>query len=207
MQILDCEQNSPEWFAARLGIPTSSQFKDVMARSPKGNAPGATQKTYMRKLAGEHITGKQMDNYSNAQMERGHEMEDEARKFYAFMTDNKPVQVGFIRNGDKGCSPDSLIGEQGMLEIKTKAPHLLIEWIEKDQFPPEHKAQCQGQLWVAEREWLDIIAYWPDMPLFVKRAYRDKDYIEKLSGEVKRFNIELAQMVERLRSYGRAEAA
>lgn len=207
LQILDCEQNSPAWLEARMGIPTASEFATVMARSPGGKTYGKTRQTYMRKLAGELITGQPMENYQNGQMERGHAMEDEARRFYAFMKDADPQLVGFIRNGGKGCSPDSLIGDDGLLEIKSKAPHLLIEWLEKDQFPPEHKAQCQGQLWVAEREYIDLAGYWPDMPLFVKREYRDEDYIEKLAEEVERFNTELHTLVERIRAYERSAAA
>lgn len=207
MQIIECQQNSPEWFEARRGIPTASEFATVMARTPGGKAYGKTRQTYMRKLAGEIVTGKPMDSYSNGHMDRGHEMEGDARRFYAFMSDATPELVGFIRNGEKGCSPDSLIGKSGMLEIKSKAPHLLIEWIEKDQFPPEHKAQCQGQLWVAEREWVDIVGYWPDMPLFVKREYRDEAYIENMAFEVERFNEELAGVVEQVRRYGSLPAA
>jgi hypothetical protein len=89
-----------------------------------------------------------------------------------------------------------------MLEIKTKLPHLMIECILKDEFPAEHKAQCQGALWVAEREWIDIAVYWPKMPLFVKRATRDEDYIKKLSDAVDAFNDELDAVVERIRLYG-----
>lgn len=207
MQILDCEQYSDEWWKARFGIPTSSQFSAVIAKNRSGTGPGVTRQTYMRKLAGEIMTGAPMDNYKNAQMERGHEMEDEARKFYALMTDLDPESVGFIRNSHAGCSPDSLIGKDGVLEIKTKAPHLLIEWIEKDQFPPEHKAQCQGQLWVAERKWIDLAAYWPGMPLFTVRAHRDEEYIKMLEQEVARFNGDLLALVDRLRAYGRKEAA
>lgn len=204
MQIFDIEQNTPDWDRARAGIPTSSMFKDVMARTPGGKAYGKTRQTYMRKLAGEILTDAPMENYSNADMQRGHDMEDEARKYYAFMTDSEPAQIGFVRNGQKGSSPDSFIGENGILEIKTKAPHLLIELIEKDQFPPEHKAQCQGQLWVCEREWVDLACYWPGLPMFVKRAHRDEDYIRNLSEEVDRFNEELAALVEKIRAYGKA---
>lgn len=207
LEILDCPQNSPEWLEARMGIPTASEFATVMARSPGGKAYGKTRATYMRKLAGEVITGQPMENYQNGYMERGHAMEDEARRFYAFMRDADPQQVGFIRNGQKGCSPDSLIDESGLLEIKSKAPHLLIEWIEKDQFPPEHRAQCQGQLWVAEREWIDIMGYWPGMPPFVKREYRDEEYINKLAEEVETFTTELSALVEQIRAYGTQEAA
>lgn len=200
LEILTCEQGTEEWFLARAGIPTSSMFATVMA-SGRGGGESKTRAKYMRQLAGEIITGKPMEGFTNAHMERGHEMEPEARDLYAFATDTAPEQVGFIRNGQKGCSPDSLIGANGMLEIKTKLPDLLIECLERDDFPPEHKAQCQGALWVAEREWLDIIVYWPAMPVFIKRAYRDEPYIAEMAKAVDTFNSDLAALVERVRGY------
>ncbi len=204
----NCEQGSPEWHACRIGIPTASMFATVMAKGKDGGA-SVTRKTYMHKLAGEIITGELVEGYTNEHMERGKLMEDEARKFYSFLTDANPERVGFIVNGPKGCSPDSLIDNNGLLEVKTKLPHLTIECILRDDFPPEHKAQCQGAIWVAEREWIDIAVYWPKMPLFVKRAYREPDYIKKLSDAVDQFNIDLAETVERVRRYGepRKEAA
>lgn len=206
MQIIDCEQGTPEWFAARLGIPTASEFHTVLAKGRDGGA-SLTRKTYLLKLAGEIVTGEPMENYSNAHMERGKIMEDEARDCYSFTKDCEPQRIGFIRNGDKGCSPDSLIGDKGMLEVKTKLPHLLLDVLLKDEFPPEHKAQCQGALWVAEREWIDIAIYWPKLPLFIKRAYRDDGYIANLAGAVSTFNDELAATVDRIRRYGAMEKA
>ncbi len=207
LEIINCEQGSISWFAARMGIPTASEFSTVMAAG-KGGGESKTRKTYMLKLAGEIITGEPMESFSNGAMERGKIMEDEARNFYSFMTDADPVQVGFIRNGQKGCSPDSLLGTDGMLEIKTKAPHLAIETILKDkEFLPEHKAQCQGALWVAEREWIDLAVYWPKVPLFVKRAYRDEDYITKLSAAVDAFNSELQEIVAKVRGLQERNAA
>lgn len=196
IQIIDCDQNSPEWFAHRAGLVTASNFATVMAKGE-----GKTRRTYMLKLAGEIITGEATEGYTNSHMERGHAMEDDARMMYSFMTDVEPLRVGFIRNGDKGYSPDSLIGSNGLLEIKSKLPHLMIEVLLKDQFPPEHKAQCQGGLWVSEREYIDIVCYWPKMPLFVKRSYRDEAYISNLAQDVAKFNEELAEVVERIRSY------
>lgn len=197
IQILNCVQGTEEWHLARAGVPTASKFATVMAKGE-----GKTRSKYMRQLAGEIITGKPMESFSNAHTDRGHVMEPEARELYAFATDTSPEQVGFIRNGPKGCSPDSLIGDSGMLEIKTKLPDLLIECLERDEFPSEHRAQCQGALWVAEREWIDIVVYWPAMPVFIKRAHRDEEYISKLSSEIDRFNDELAALVERIRNYG-----
>lgn len=197
IEIFDCEQGTPEWLACRLGIPTSSEFKSVLAKGE-----GKTRRTYMMKLLGERFTGEPAEGFTNGHMERGRIMEAEARKLYSFVHDVEPQQVGFVRNGPKGCSPDSLIGDVGMLEIKTKAPKTLIEAILADEFCAEHKAQCQGALWVAEREWIDLAVYWPGLPLFVKRAHRDEAYIATLAEAVEAFNTELAGVVEKVRGYG-----
>ena len=194
MQIHEMEQGTPEWFAVRMGLPTASQFATIMAKGRSGG-DSKTRQTYLYKLAGEILTGDPMDSFSNHHMERGHEMEPEARSYYAFMHDVEPQQVGFITNGPKGCSPDSLVGNDGMLEIKTKLPHLMLAVLEADQFPAEHRAQCQGQLWVAEREWIDLTCYWPKMLPFIKRAYRDDAYIAEISAAVDQFNDELATLV------------
>lgn len=201
MQIFDCEQGTSEWLSCRAGIPTASNFATVMASGVGGGA-SKTRAKYMRQLAGEIITGEPTEGYSNGHMDRGHVMEPEARKRYAFLADADIRQVGFIRNGPKGCSPDSLVGANGMLEIKSKLPDLVIECWERNSFPPEHKAQCQGALWVAEREWIDIVVYWPAMPVFIKRAYRDEPYIAALSMAVDLFNSELGSLVDRVRRYG-----
>lgn len=200
MQVFTCDQGTVEWLEARMGIPTASEFSTVLAKG-KGGADSKTRATYLRKLAGEVLTGEPMESFSNAHMDRGKVMEEEARNFYAFMHDVDPEQVGFIRSGGKGCSPDALVGGSGMLEIKTKLPHLQIECLERGTVPPEHLAQCQGALWVAEREWIDFVSYWPKLPLFVVRAYRDEAYIANLSAAVDQFNDELAALIERVRSY------
>lgn len=194
-------QGTPEWHRARMGIPTASMFQTVQAKG-KGGAESKTRRDYLFKLAGERITGEPMENFSSPYFDRGHALEPEARKLYEFAHDAQTTQVGFIRNGAKGCSPDSLIGETGMLEIKTKKPDLLIDVLLKDEFPSEHVAQCQGALWVAEREWIDIVCWFPRMPLFVKRATRDENYIKTLSDAVDRFNDELDALVETIKKYG-----
>lgn len=206
MQIFTCEQNSDEWLRVRMGIPTASQFATLLAKGRDGGA-SLTRRTYMLKLAGEIITGEPMESFSNEHTERGHAMEDEARDLYAFQTGAELHRVGFIRNGRAGCSPDSLIGEDGGLEIKTKLPHLLIELMLKDEFPPEHKAQVQGTLWLTKREWWDLPVYYRGMPMFTKRTYRDEPYIQRLATEVDRFNAELDQIVEQIRKRGEALAA
>lgn len=200
MQIIECDQNSEEWHRARMGIPTASMFATVMA-SGRGGGDSKTRTTYMRKLAGEIITGEPMEGFTNKDLDRGHVMEPDARNYYSLITGNTPKLVGFIRNGDKGGSPDALIGDDGLLEIKTALPHILISYIEADKFPSEHMAQCQGNLWVSGRDWLDLVVYWPKMPTFIKRIERDPAYIASLTKGVAEFNAELQSLVARVRAY------
>lgn len=197
IQVFEMDQGGDEWFQARLGIPTASKFATVMAKGE-----GKTRSEYMRKLAGEIITGEVAESFSSTHTERGKEMEDEARQTYAFINSVEPQLVGFLRNGNKGASPDSLIGENGGLEIKTALPHIQIDRLERDRLPPEHKAQVQGNLWISEREWWDFVSYWPRLPMLCVRVYRDEEYIKTMSDEIDRFNDELAALVERIRTYG-----
>ncbi len=192
IEVIKCDQNSEDWLRARLGIPTASRFKDVLAKGE-----GKTRRRYMLDLAGEILTGEWTENYSNLHMERGKIMEDEARDLYVFMKDAEPEKVGFIRRGITGCSPDSIVGD-GLLEIKTKLPALQLECLLSDRVPSEHTAQLQGELWVCEREWVDFVSYWPKLPLFVKRVFRDEDYIKNLASEVQRFHDELHELVEKV---------
>jgi hypothetical protein len=201
VEIINCEQNSSEWFEARRGIPTASQFATVMAKGRDGGK-SLTRRTYMMQLAGEIITGKPMEGFSNKHTDRGHEFEPEARDLYAFQTGAQLERVGFIKNGRTGASPDCLIGTDGGAEIKTKLPHLLGELILKDEFPAEHKTQVQGTLWISKRQWWDIAVYWPGMPLFVKRIERDELFIQKIATEVDRFNAELDDVVAQIRHRG-----
>lgn len=189
-------QGSPEWFACRAGIPTASKFAVVMAKGE-----GKTRAEYMRKLAGEALTGEPSEQFSNIHTDRGRMMEDEARDTYAFVNAAELKRVGFIRCGNRGASPDSLLGSQGGLEVKTALPHIQIDRLERKRLPPEHKAQVQGNLWVADREYWDFVSYWPRLPTLQVRVFRDEAFIRTLSDEVDRFNDELAALVERIRKY------
>lgn len=201
MEVFNCEQGTDEWFECRKGLPTASKFATVMAKGE-----GKTRSEYMRKLAGEILTGELAEQFSNVHTDRGNAMEDEARQTYAFVENVEIERVGFIRNGKKGASPDSLIGKNGGLEIKTALPHIQIDRLERDRLPPEHKAQVQGNLWISEREWWDFVSYWPKLPVLTVRVYRDEEYIKQMADEIDRFNDELAILVERIRRYGQAPA-
>lgn len=205
LEVFDCDQGSADWFAARMGIPTSSEFSTVMAKGQ-----GLTRAKYMRTLAGEIYTGEiEPDGYTNPHMERGKLLEDEARQHYAFMADVEPVQVGFLRNGRAGASPDSLIGDDGGLEIKTALRHIQIDRLQRRALPSEHKAQVQGCLWITGRQWWDFVSYSPKLPVLIVRVERDEEYIAQLAAAVDAFNAELDELVAQLRNFSNfaAEAA
>lgn len=201
MIVHDCEQGSPEWYSLRLGRPTASEFSMIMKQGRDGKE-SKMRGEYMRKLAGELLTGDGMDSYSGGYRERGRTLEDEARRMYAFECNADPVQVGFVTNFRTGCSPDSFVGTSKGLEIKSAVPHIQIERLDKNELPIEHKAQIQGSLWICERDEWDYVSYCPKLPLLVVPVKRDNGYIAALKGAVDKFNDELVALVERIRRYG-----
>lgn len=196
IEIIDCAQGTPEWYAARAGIITASEFHTVMAKGKEGGA-SVTRRKYMLRLAGEIITGEPApEGFMSSAMERGKVMEAHARTAYRFETGADLRQVGFIKNGRVGASPDSLIGDDGGLEIKTAEPHVQLDrLLGERRVPPEHRAQVQGTLWVTGREWWDFVSYWPKLPRFEFRAYRDEAYIKEIAAACDRFIDELDTVV------------
>jgi hypothetical protein len=199
IEIFDCAQRSEEWYRVRMGIPTASMFGAILVQNDKR----AGRASYMRKLAGEILTDIPMESYTNDDMARGTEQEPEILARYAFEHDVEIEPCGFIRNGKRGCSPDGLIGKDGMVQIKSAAPHVMVEilddWATKRIVPKKHLPQCQGELWVAERKWTElVIGSSPRLPLFVARLERDKQYINDIEVAVHWFNRELAEMVKRI---------
>jgi hypothetical protein len=187
LQIINCGQNSDEWLQARMGIPTASAFSKILAKGE-----GKTRDEYMRRLVGELITGQPSASFKSEAMERGHEWEPLARDLYAFQTGAELQRVGFVTDGKKGCSPDSLIGDDGGLEIKTAEPHILVDILERNDVPTAHRAQVQGSMWVCKRQWWDVCIYNKDMAeTFIKRVTRDEIYIQSLATEVDKFILEL----------------
>ncbi|TDX28321.1 YqaJ-like recombinase protein [Modicisalibacter xianhensis] len=193
MEILTFEQGTPEWQAARLGIVTMSEIKTLLVKGKGPGGFGTGAYSYMNQLIGERITGEPAEAFSgNAHTQRGHALEPIARALYSQATGHEALeQVGIILNHGVGYSPDSLVGQAGLIEIKTKLPKYQIELLLATELPREHLAQCQGGLWISGREWIDFISYWPGMPLFIKRAYRDEALIRTIAERVEAFYEEL----------------
>lgn len=212
VEIINCEQGTDEWFAHRAGIPTASMFQVILASGKSPGSPSVGRARYLRTLAGQIITGQVIEGYTNSHMDRGNQQEDAIRNQYAFEQGVEVERIGFVKNGRAGYSPDSFVGTNGLFEAKSKIPELMIEALFADEFPQEHRWQCQGGLWVAEREWIDISLGWrPDdvpmdrqLPILTKRAYRDEAFILQIKMAVDKFNTELAEMVEKIRRWGLA---
>lgn len=209
-EIIDCMQGSQDWFRLRMGIPTASNFKELLVTPrAKGEIFGKGALTYMYKLAGEIIMDEPQQNYDNVHMQRGRENEPKARVAYYFETGQEAKTTGIIHKIDAngkaiaGYSPDGLVNENGLIEIKDKLPHIQIETILNDVVPDEHESQIQGGLWVSEREWCDFVSYCPRLlKPFIKRAYRDEKLISKIEERVYTFNSELHALVDKLQKWG-----
>lgn len=194
LEIFDFEQGTPEWHDSRCGIATASNFSQVLAKGA-----GKTRRSYLLKLVGERITGTIAETYQNEHMQRGIEQEAEARNAYIEKTFNDVLGCGFMRLDKKfGYSPDGLIGDDGLLEIKTKLPHLQADVLLSGEVPSDHVAQIQGGLFISGRKWLDFVSYCPKMPVFIKRVERDESYIAKLVEELNKFESEIVESVNKL---------
>lgn len=196
------EQRTDEWYAARLGRATASNFGKVLAKIKTGEA--ADRRNYRAQLVIERLTGNRQESYSNAAMQWGTEQEPFAR--IAYMADRgvDVQEVGFIQHETlmAGCSPDGLIGADGLIEIKCPVSATHIETLKTQHMPLEHMPQVQGQMWIAGREWCDFVSYDPRMPeklqMFVQRIPRDDQYIKALAFEVERFLEEVSAEVTAL---------
>ena len=198
MTILELEQGTPEWFTARLGIPTASRYKDIV--TPARGDKSKSYMTYLYELLAERVTGESADGFTNEWMQRGNELEPHARSAYEFLFEADVQQVGFVLNDAKtiGASPDGLIGSNGGIEIKCPKASTVVRYMVEDKLPDIYKPQVQGNLWICEREWWDFVVYHPSMDLFVKRVYRDDAYIKKLETHITAFVEELEALHGRL---------
>ncbi len=206
LRIIDCEQNSERWYEARKGIPTGSCFATVQAEGRTKGSPSVTRRKYMLDLIGERNQARDPERFETEAMKRGHELEAEAVATYEMVTGNSCTPVGFGRRdfewGSVGCSPDRLIGDDGILSVKTAKPAILYEWILAGRLPPEHVAQTQGELWIFGRSYTDFIAYWPGLPLFIHRVYPDTAYFASLTIALQDFHSDMRALEQQI-----AEAA
>jgi len=199
MKIIDCAQNTPEWFSARCGIPTASEFDRIITL--KGE-PSKQRLKYAYQLAGERITGAKEESYQNLAMIRGNEMEAEARSFYELRNGVKVNQVGFCTSDGPaiyGCSPDGFVGKTGLIEIKCPTLAVHVGYLIDNDLPDDYFQQVHGQMLVTDRKWCDFMSYYPGMKPFLIRVHREETIIKSLRTEIEKFCAELDEITEKIR--------
>ena len=178
------EQNTDAWFDLRRGLITASSMKQILTPTNKP-AKNDESRAYLNELLAERITGRTWPSFSSADTMRGHELEPLARDLYAEKYKYTVEQCGFITciwqpGVSVGYSPDGLIGDKGLLEIKCPRPKNHIRTILRDEVPPQYIIQCQAGLAVSGRDWLDYVSYCPGLPLYVKLVKPDPELIDRI---------------------------
>jgi hypothetical protein len=197
----DIQQGSAAWLELRCGIPTASNFYRIMTPSGK---PSTQATDYLHSLLAERMMGHPIEEHVSLWMQRGKDLEAEAVRFFEFQRETTTEPLGFVTNdaGTVGASPDRLVGDDGLLEIKVPKDSTHVGYLLDAGVDQAYMPQVQGQLWIAERQWLDLMSYHPEMPPALIRVDRDDAYIAKLSAAVETFAEVLAQHAEVLRARG-----
>lgn len=198
MIVIDCVQGSEEWKAVRVGVPSASNFDKIV--TTKGEPSKQAQK-YMYQLAGERVSGIREEGFQNDAMKRGVELEAEARSEYELIESLEIQQVGFCFDDLKryGCSPDGLVGKQGMVQFKCPLLSTHIGYLIDGTFPMDYFQQVQGELFVTGRKWTDFVSYYPGLKRFKVRVERNEEFISKLKTELDKFCNELEKTVEKIK--------
>jgi hypothetical protein len=191
------EQGTTAWKMERLGHITASRIADVLATVKTGEAKG--REKYRWEIVTQRITNEITEGYTNEAMAWGTATEPQARVMYAIKNTTLVEQVGFVKHPTLqwvGASPDGLVDEDGLIEIKCPNTDTHLQTILGDKAPSKYVPQMQMQMWVTGREWCDFVSYDPRLPddlsYFCKRVKRDNSFIAKMEVEVKQFLDEVA---------------
>ena len=199
----DVEQGSQAWVELRLGIPTASQFSRIVTPTGKSSS---SRDAYMGELLAEWVLREPYSDFAGtAATERGSVLEPDARRYYVFVREAEVKTVGFcFRDSDRlvGCSPDGLVGDDGLLELKVPSAGKHLFWLAQDRLPREHFAQVQGAMWVTGRSWVDFMSFHPQLPPFIIRAVADPLYQMALDKYIPSFIKDLLAARARLKELG-----
>jgi putative phage-type endonuclease len=205
------EQRSPEWFAARLGKVTASRVADVIAKTKTGYS--TSRENYMAQLVCERMTGTQAESYNNAAMQWGTDQEPLARAAYEAAADVLVDETGFVIHptiAEAGASPDGLVGNDGLIEIKCPNTSTHIDTLLSEKVPAKYLTQMMWQMACTGRKWCDFVSFDPRMPeglqIFIKRVDYHDSIVKGLESEVKEFLEELETKIVKLneRKHGKS---
>lgn len=177
MLIHNCTQGTEEWLACRLGKLTASVAKTI-------STAGKGLETLCLEKATEILTGKPNESYKNEAMENGNLLESEARAIYELETGANVAQVGFVEESEFiGVSPDGLVGDDGLIEIKCPTNKTYTQYLLDGKIKPEYYSQMQMQLFITERLWCDYVVYNPNFKksITIQRVYPDKEEIKRIA--------------------------
>lgn len=199
------EQGTQEWFDARCGLVTASRVADVCAKTKSGW--GASRKNYQAQLIAERLTGNVTNSFSSTAMQWGTDTEPQARAAYEFLTDTEVSEIGFVVHPKmelSGASPDGLIGDDGLIEIKCPNTATHIDTLIARKVPVKYITQMQWQMACTGRKWCDFVSFDPRMPdgmdIFLERVDRDSERIEELEDIISGFLHETEAKIETLKS-------
>ena len=197
------EQKTDEWFAARLGKVTASRVADVIAKTKTGYS--ASRENYMAQLVVERLTNTQAESFTNAAMQWGTDQEPFARAAYELKMGVMVDETGLVDHPTipmAGASPDGLVGEDGLVEIKCPNTATHIDTLLTQTVPAKYITQMQFQMACTGRQWCDFVSFDPRMPakaqIFVKRVLRDDVFIREVESEIKKFLAEVSAKVIQL---------
>jgi putative phage-type endonuclease len=203
------EQRSEEWFAARRGKVTASRIADLLATIRSG-AWAASRKNYAAELVTERLTGKSPEPYNNEAIQWGVDQEEPARQAYTKVSGSDVEETGFVDHPtvkDAGASPDGLVGEEGLIEIKCPTTATHIDTLLGADVNEKYRLQMMWQMACTGRKWCDFVSYDPRLPeqmqVFIKRFERDDEEIREIEGHVRVFLEEVEETTRKLKSkYG-----
>lgn len=206
MRIIDFPQGSAEWAQARAGRVGASSVVKVCSRSKDRKSEGSTRANYKAQVIAEILTGRPQENgYTNEDMEGGIENEPFARSTYEIRVGQFVDQVGYVvhpRMDRSGCSPDGLVGADGMVQIKCPKPATHIGYALGKVVPSKYEPQLTWEMEVCERTWSDFVSYCPALPapldLFIVRLQRNAKRAIEITAEITQFNREVDEIVEKL---------
>ena len=197
------EQGTDEWFAARIGKVTASRVADIIAKTKTGYS--SSRDNYMAQLICERLTNQKADGFTNAAMQWGTETEPLARISYEVAQNVLVDEVGFVPHPKilmAGASPDGLVGDNGLLEIKCPNTATHIDTLLSETVPGKYNTQMQFQMACTDRKWCDFVSFDNRLPtelqLFVKRVPRDNVFIRLIEGEIVQFIAELDDKINKL---------
>ena len=195
MKFYDIQQNTDEWNSLRRGKFTASMFKNLFM---KETTQGYQDAIY--KVVFERLTGESPESFTNEWMNRGHELEQEAREWYELETYTKVHNGGFFGlNEWAGASPDGLVGSDKIVEIKCPIYSTMIEYLDKQKLPNIYKWQVQGQLWVTGRKSCDFIAYHPKLPKLVMTVEPDLESQSELKEKLDEAIIKAQFLIQKIK--------